>query len=50
VDVADLGDEHRGQDRADTLDDLDGSIAGIVFESSMNVTLEPGDFGVEHLD
>jgi hypothetical protein len=49
-DVADLGAEDGGHDRAYAGDRLDGVIAGVVFEHAAHLALDHGQFPVEQLE
>src|SRR5215213_1140456 len=49
-DVTDFSDEYGGEDRSDTVDVLDRSIAGVVGELCVNAQLKFRDLLVEHLD
>ncbi|MDX3530057.1 hypothetical protein P1P75_27500 [Streptomyces sp. ID05-39B] len=46
-DVADLGGEHGGQDRADPADGLDRLVAGVVGEPGGDLPIEPGELRVK---
>jgi hypothetical protein len=48
-DVADLGHEHRGEDRADPGDGLDGPVAGVVGQGGLDALLGHLDLAFDDL-
>lgn len=50
MDVADLGDQDRGQDGADAGQLLDGPVAGVALQAFRNAGVEQGFLGVQFVD
>ena len=50
ADVADLGHEDRGEDVTDTVDGLDGVVAGVVAEDEVDVAVQKADLALVDLD